>query len=39
MFKSESYKKSIVLSTGFNFIAKIISFANNILIAYHKDYL
>jgi peptidoglycan biosynthesis protein MviN/MurJ (putative lipid II flippase) len=35
VIKTESYKKGIVLSTGFNFIAKLVTFANSILVAYY----
>jgi peptidoglycan biosynthesis protein MviN/MurJ (putative lipid II flippase) len=35
VIRTESYKKGIALSTGFNFIAKLVSFANNILVAYY----
>lgn len=35
VFKTESYKKGIALSSTFNFIAKIVSFANSIVVAYY----
>lgn len=35
MFKIESYKTGIALSGIFNFFAKIISFANSIIVAYY----
>lgn len=35
LFRSESYKKGIIFSTGFNFIAKLITFANSIIIAFY----
>jgi putative peptidoglycan lipid II flippase len=35
MFRSESYKKGIIFSTGFNFVTKLIGFAKSIVIAYY----
>jgi peptidoglycan biosynthesis protein MviN/MurJ (putative lipid II flippase) len=35
IFRSESYKKGIILSTGFNLFAKLIAFANSIVIAFY----
>jgi len=33
--RSESYKNGIVLSTGFNILAKLVSFINSIIVAYY----
>lgn len=35
LLRSESFKKGIFYSTGFNFIAKLITFANSIIIAFY----
>ena len=35
LFKIESYRKGIAISSSFNFIAKIIAFANSIVVAYY----
>jgi putative peptidoglycan lipid II flippase len=35
LFRSESYKQGILVSTGFSFLSKILGFANGIVIAYY----
>jgi peptidoglycan biosynthesis protein MviN/MurJ (putative lipid II flippase) len=35
VIRTESYKKGIALSTGLNFVAKLVMFANSILVAYY----
>ena len=35
LFKIESYKKGILISTIFNFLAKLIGFLNSIVVAYY----
>lgn len=35
LLRSESYKKGIIFSTGFNFVAKLITFSNSVIIAFY----